>query len=77
MIVCHCNRVTAAEIEAECLGGASSTLEVAARCGAGARCGGCQPLVQVLVSKHTDRQGGRTLCDTGVGAGMAALAAAS
>jgi bacterioferritin-associated ferredoxin len=68
MIVCHCNRVTAAEIEAECLGGASSTHEVRERCGAGNRCGGCQPLLQVLVSQYADGPGARTLCDAGVSA---------
>ena len=73
MIVCHCNRVTACEIEAQCLGGASSAREVRDLCGAGARCGGCRPLVQMLVAKHADGSGERSFRENGVGA----LAAAS
>jgi bacterioferritin-associated ferredoxin len=60
MIVCHCNRVTASDIEAVCLGGASSAREVREVCGAGTRCGGCRPLVQMLVAKHGDGSGERS-----------------
>ena len=67
MIVCHCNRVTAADIEAECLGGASCSHEVRERCGAGNRCGGCRPVVQMLVSKYADRHA-CAVCEVGVGA---------
>jgi bacterioferritin-associated ferredoxin len=60
MIVCHCNRVTASDIEAVCLGGASTAREVRMACGAGNRCGGCRPLVQMLVSKHHECSGERS-----------------
>jgi len=68
MIVCHCNRVTASDIEACCLGGASSAREVRDVCGAGDRCGGCRPLVQLLVAKHGDATGERSFRENSVGA---------
>jgi bacterioferritin-associated ferredoxin len=66
MIVCHCNRVTASDIEAQCLGGASSAREVREVCGAGNRCGGCRPLVQMLVAKYADGSGERSFRENGV-----------
>jgi len=62
MMVCHCNRVTAAEIEAHCLGGAATPWDVRARCGAGNRCGGCQPVVQRLVASFCGRDGDDGSC---------------
>ena len=66
MIVCHCNRVSASDIEAVCLGGACTTREVRQVCGAGNRCGGCRPLVQMLVAKHGESSGERSYRDNPV-----------
>ena len=68
MIVCHCNRVTASDIEAVCLGGAGTAREVREVCGAGNRCGGCQPLVQMLVAEHGEASGERSFREHSVGA---------
>ncbi|MGK2929329.1 MAG: (2Fe-2S)-binding protein [Acidimicrobiales bacterium] len=54
MIVCHCNVVRAEEIRTEVRLGASCPDEVAARCGAGARCGGCRFAIEdVIVDELT------------------------
>ena len=74
MIVCHCNRVTASDIEAVCLGGASTAREVRLACGAGTRCGGCRPLVQMLVSKHDECTGERSFRENTVGSAYATSA---
>lgn len=41
MIVCHCNRLTDAQITAAIAAGASRPSEVYAGCGCGAQCGCC------------------------------------
>jgi bacterioferritin-associated ferredoxin len=74
MIVCHCNRVTAADIEAQCLGGAATQGEIRARCGAGNRCGGCRPVVQRIVASYHEGTADRPCLETAV---PAALSAAS
>jgi bacterioferritin-associated ferredoxin len=43
MFVCSCNAVTDRTVDAVIAAGATTVAEVAARCGAGARCGGCHP----------------------------------
>lgn len=54
MIVCHCNVVRADDIRTEVRLGATSVDEVAARCAAGTRCGGCIPAVEdVIVDEIT------------------------
>lgn len=54
MIVCHCNVVRADDIRTEVRLGATTVDEVAGRCGAGARCGGCLPAVaDVIVDEMT------------------------
>ncbi len=55
MIVCHCNAVRAEEIRTEVRLGAETGEQVAARCGAGARCGGCRPTVDVLITDELTR----------------------
>ncbi len=55
MIVCHCNAVRAEEIRTEVRLGARTADHVAARCGAGTRCGGCRPMVEVLLSDEISR----------------------
>lgn len=51
MVVCHCNAVNDREIRAHIESGAADAADVAVRCGAGARCGSCQPLVERLLAQ--------------------------
>ena len=52
MYVCHCRAVTDHTIDRELDRGASSIEELAARCGAGAECGGCWPALEDLLDRH-------------------------
>ena len=55
MLVCHCRRVNDRAIAAMVEAGARSVPDVAARCGAGSRCGGCWPTIsQLLESIKSD-----------------------
>lgn len=49
MLVCHCLRVTDREVREAVRQGACTLDDVAEACGAGAGCGGCQPLVERLI----------------------------
>lgn len=49
MIVCHCRGVSDRTIREAVRSGARSLGEVTARCGAAGRCGGCRPLVDLVV----------------------------
>lgn len=51
MIVCHCNRVNDRAIRAAICEGACTVEEVAERCGAAGRCGGCVPAVEELLDE--------------------------
>lgn len=51
MFVCHCRAVTDRTIAACVASGARTVDEVAERCGAGGRCGGCRPLVAELLGE--------------------------
>jgi bacterioferritin-associated ferredoxin len=51
--VCHCRGVTDREIEGEIATGARTVDELAARCGAGAECGGCWPALDELLQHHS------------------------
>lgn len=55
MIVCHCNVVRAEEIRTEVRLGATCPDSVAARCGAGARCGGCRLAVDAVIVDEVAR----------------------
>lgn len=55
MIVCHCNAVRAEEIRTEVRLGAETVEVVAARCGAGTRCGGCIPAVEAVILDEVAR----------------------
>jgi len=52
MVVCHCSAVNDRQIRAEILAGALDVDDVAARCDAGGRCGGCQPIIEALIAEH-------------------------
>jgi bacterioferritin-associated ferredoxin len=49
MFVCACKRVSDRTVEAAIASGADTVDEVGARCGAGIRCGGCHPYIQVAL----------------------------
>ena len=49
MIVCHCERVGSAVIDATIAGGARSVTEVTERCRAGGRCGSCLDAIEELL----------------------------
>lgn len=51
MVVCHCNAVNDLSIRAEILAGALDADDLAARCDAGTRCGGCRPVVEALLAE--------------------------
>lgn len=51
MVVCHCNVVTDREIRALADRGALTADDVAERCAAGARCGGCVPVIEALLTE--------------------------
>jgi bacterioferritin-associated ferredoxin len=52
MFVCSCRAVTDRTIRAAIASGARTVDDVAARCGAGARCGGCWPALAQLLDEH-------------------------
>ena len=51
MFVCSCTGVTDRTVRACVIAGASTVDEVAERCGAGRRCGGCRPVVEELLAE--------------------------
>ena len=53
MYVCGCRAVTDREVHEAVQAGARSAAEVAARCGAGSRCGNCVDLVLAVVEAST------------------------
>ena len=60
MYVCSCRAVTDRAITHEVSQGAQTIDDLAARCGAGAECGGCWPALETLL-----RQSDRTLAAAG------------
>ena len=52
MFVCSCRAVTDRTIRAAIASGARSIDDIAARCGAGERCGGCWPALAELLDEH-------------------------
>jgi bacterioferritin-associated ferredoxin len=54
MIVCQCNGISDREIRRLVREGASSRLEVARACGAGAACGGCLPTIHAIIVDAKD-----------------------
>ena len=58
MFVCQCAAVTDHTVEALVDEGCRDLCELADRCGAGARCGSCLPLLaELLEASHTERLG--------------------
>ena len=53
MYICGCRAVTDREVHEAVQAGARSAAEVAARCGAGSRCGNCLDLVLAVVEAST------------------------
>lgn len=51
--MCSCRAVTDRTVNAAIASGARSIDEVAERCGAGARCGGCWPALTELLEQQT------------------------
>lgn len=51
VIVCHCEVVSDRTVRTAILSGARSTADVADRCGAGGRCGGCHRNLQRLLDE--------------------------
>jgi bacterioferritin-associated ferredoxin len=56
MYVCHCRAVADHTIDTEVERGATTVEELAARCGAGAECGGCWPALEELLERHGPRE---------------------
>ena len=52
MFVCSCRAVTDRTVDAAIASGASCVEEVAQRCGAGSRCGGCWPELERILQEH-------------------------
>ena len=54
MILCHCRAVSDRVVRRAIDTGACDLQEVALRCGAGARCGGCHPALMSLLARLVD-----------------------
>jgi bacterioferritin-associated ferredoxin len=55
MFVCSCKAVTDRTVDAAIASGATCIEEIAERCGAGSRCGGCSPELERLLHESTPR----------------------
>ena len=53
MVVCHCNAVNDRAIRAQIESGALDADALADRCGAGARCGSCLPVIEAILAGST------------------------
>jgi bacterioferritin-associated ferredoxin len=61
VLVCHCHVVDDAAIRAEIEAGALSADELADRCGAGSRCGGCHATIEAMIELADAALGRRSL----------------
>jgi bacterioferritin-associated ferredoxin len=50
MVICHCLAVNDRAIRAEIEAGALHPDDLAARCGAGSRCGSCRPVLEAILA---------------------------
>ncbi|HEU4427607.1 MAG TPA: (2Fe-2S)-binding protein [Myxococcota bacterium] len=55
MLVCHCAGVRDTRVLDAIERGSASCEAIAAACGAGARCGGCRPLLELLLDQRERR----------------------
>ena len=53
MFVCHCRAVTDRAIRGAIEAGANDPRELARRCGAGSRCGGCWPALEAMLAEYS------------------------
>jgi bacterioferritin-associated ferredoxin len=53
VIICHCTVVNDRAIQAEVDRGAVTAEQIGERCGAGTRCGSCQPTIGALLAALT------------------------
>jgi bacterioferritin-associated ferredoxin len=51
MIVCLCSNVSERELLATIAAGATTVKEIGRRCGAGAGCGACKPLIKECLAR--------------------------
>jgi bacterioferritin-associated ferredoxin len=56
MYVCSCRAITDRTVDAAIAAGADTVDDVTARCGAGAKCGGCTPMLEQLLAEHAERE---------------------
>jgi len=59
MYVCSCRAVTDRTVQAAVAAGAHDVEEIADRCGAGSRCGGCWPELERLLAEQRERDAQR------------------
>jgi len=52
VLICHCAGVRDARVLDAIARGSSSCEAIAAACGAGARCGGCRPLLEQMLGQQ-------------------------
>jgi len=52
LLICHCAGVRDARVLDAIASGSGSCDAIAAACGAGARCGGCRPLLEQLLAQR-------------------------
>ena len=64
MIVCHCLAINDRLIEAVAAGEPVTVEDVIARCGAGARCGGCRDSIQQVLDEARTRYEARLSLST-------------
>ncbi|WP_293002406.1 (2Fe-2S)-binding protein [Mycobacterium sp.] len=57
MFVCLCNGITSQAVADAIAGGASTTNQIAAACGAGAECGRCRRTLRMLLGAPKDVRG--------------------
>jgi bacterioferritin-associated ferredoxin len=55
MYICGCRAVTDRTVTTVIAAGARTAQDIAGRCGAGSRCGGCWPELQRLLTEQRDR----------------------
>ena len=58
MFVCLCNGITSQVVAEAIAGGASTTNQIAAACGAGADCGRCRRTLRLLLGTSSGNRGG-------------------